>query len=264
MNNDNRRRAKTTLLSHIDSDEFYHGEKHSCDRDQELSSPAVNNPGVLPIEVPFEYRHCCWFCKEPAGRVFNHKPESNADSNTNSEGMAIPTCHECATLAAKHRKLAIAKVREKVKSGLRKIYRKDLAIGVNWTKEELENSGFEGGNFEGFARSAWFMFEIARDRVNFKGWPLQVSGCEVSLDEQVSFHFDGTDFTDVSEAIEFYSKTYRLDSVFLSKSVYSLTPERFGDALRLARICEDFSASEKNEALSRLIESLGNANAIGE
>lgn len=257
MNNDDRRRAKTTLLSRIDSDEFYHGEQHSSNHGQELSSSAVTNSEFLPLEVPFEYRHCCWFCKEPAGRVFNYKPESKADSNPKSEGMAIPACHECASLAAKHRKLPIAKIREKVKSGLRKIYRKDLAIGVNWTKEELENSGFEGGNFEGFARSAWFMFEIARDRVNFKGWPLQVSGREVSLDEQVSFHFDGTDFTDVSEAIEFYSKTYRLDSSFLSKAVYSLTAERFADALRLARICNDFSATEKKEALNRLRQSLG-------
>ncbi|WP_394176022.1 hypothetical protein [Thalassotalea litorea] len=256
MDNEHRRRAKTTLLSDIDSDEYYHG-KSPQSEDAGASAAQGTGQDFLPLEVPFEYRHCCWFCKEPAARMFNYPTDQIPNTNDTAKGMAIPACHECAAIANKHKKLEVSQLREKVNAGLRKLYRKDLAIGVNWTKEELENSGFEGGNFEGFARSAWFMYEIARDRVNFKGWPLQLHGLKLHEEQQSSFHFDGTDFNDVEQAIAFYAQTYRLDPGFLNEAVYRLSPDRFADALRLARICQDFSALEREEALNRLTQSLG-------
>ncbi|TKB45067.1 hypothetical protein [Thalassotalea mangrovi] len=257
MSVNDRRRAKTTLLSAIDSDEFYHTGSPAAHHQEERQDIGNNQPAFTPIEVPFAYRHCCWFCKEPAGGVFNFPDKQRRHVTGTAEGMAIPACFECLPLANKHKQLPINAVREKVKAGLRKLYRKDLAIGVNWTREELENSGFEGGNFEGFARSAWFMFEVARDRVNFSGWPLELNGQTQYHDPQSSFQFDGTEFSDVQQAIEFYALTYRLDQDFLTTAVYRLTDKRFADALRLARICQDFSAAEREQALSRLALSLG-------
>ena len=46
-------------------------------------------------------------------------------------------------------------------------YQKALGIGANWTEQELQESEFEGAAFEGFKRSAWMMYTIAKERVNY-------------------------------------------------------------------------------------------------
>jgi hypothetical protein len=141
------------------------------------------------IDIPFECRHLCWFCGEPPKEDFIFPHRFYADLFNDAYVvhhcphplLAVPSCQECYQLAFKAEVDSIWAVKAVVKKGLKRIYKKDLAIGINWTKEELANSQFEGGNFSGFQKSAWFIFEIAKQRVDFNGWPIVVGGMEYSL-----------------------------------------------------------------------------------
>ncbi len=126
-----------------------------------------------------------------------------------------------------------------VKDELMRIYQKHLAIGVNWTQGEIEQAEFDPDCkiFGGFRQSAWKMYLIAKARVNFQGWPLSING--VPLDDHsysVSFAFDGMNFTSISQAISHYSTSLGLDQAFLQTLVNKVGRDRFGYAVRIARI----------------------------
>jgi hypothetical protein len=136
------------------------------------------------IDISFEYRHLCWLCGEPSQVFFTFPHRFYADIFNDAYVvhdcphplLSVPSCQECRSLASKAEVNSIWAVKAVVKKGLKRIYKKDLAIGINWTKEELANSQFEGGNFAGFQKSAWFMFEVAKQRVDFNGWPIVLAG----------------------------------------------------------------------------------------
>lgn len=106
-----------------------------------------------------------------------------------------------------------------VKDALMRIYAKHLAIGINWTEEELAESEFSCKVFEGFKKSAWMMYQIARDRINAPGWPLVLEGEEI--DDQgynAGFEFDGVTFNSVNAAIQYYSTQFTLDPQFFCRT----------------------------------------------
>ncbi len=118
-----------------------------------------------------------------------------------------------------------------------RIYAKHLAIGINWTEEELAESEFSCKVFEGFKKSAWMMYQIARDRINAPGWPIVLEG--VAIDDQghgAGFEFDGVIYTSLHAAIHYYSTQFTLDPRFFAELVRLLGRGRFSYALRLARI----------------------------
>lgn len=124
-----------------------------------------------------------------------------------------------------------------VKDALMRIYAKHLAIGINWTEEELAESEFSCKVFEGFKKSAWMMYQIARDRINAPGWPLVLEGEEI--DDQgynAGFEFDGVTFNSVNAAIQYYSTQFTLDPQFFAELLRLVGRARFNYALRLARI----------------------------
>ena len=167
--------------------------------------------------------------------------------------IAVNCCQECQSAAKQAKADDIWSVRQYVKQQLIKYYRKDLAIGINWTPEELANSQFEGGNFESFQRSAWFMYEIARDRVNYKGWPLVVAGVELSpFDEVPEFYFDGVRYPSINDAIEHYAKSFHLSVGYLREVVATIGAESFSQAVRFCRLLIGATPDERKIALNTL------------
>ncbi|WP_448566683.1 hypothetical protein [Thalassotalea ganghwensis] len=208
------------------------------------------------IEAPFNYRHSCWFCGEPASHeLFFPHPHLNLLQCSHSP-LIINCCKECQ--GAAHQSIAdnIWQVATDVKKFLVKKYHKDLAIGLNWTQDELANSQFEGGNFESFQRSAWFMFEVAQARVSFQGWPIIVNGIEIesaSLIEE-TFSVNGTDFPSLHHAIAHYTKAYGLAKGYLADVVTIVGQEQFSFAVRLCREMKDATPDERRLALEALID----------
>lgn len=202
------------------------------------------------IDVPFNFRHHCWFCSEPAGHSFTFPHSAHLIFDCPHEVLTIPSCLECSHAANKATVRSIWQVEQSVKTYLIKKYRKDLAIGLNWTEEELANSGFEGGSFAGFQKSAWFMYQVAKDRVNFRGWPLVLNGVEI-INEEVDreFCFDGVSYPNIDQAIEHYSLNFSLDSDFLRRVLAKIGLQQFAKAVRFCRLYVGATPNEKSKAL---------------
>lgn len=143
-----------------------------------------------------------------------------------------------------------------VKDELMRIYRKHLAIGVNWTEAEIAQAEFDPDCkiFGGFGKSAWAMYLIAKNRVNYPGWPLSVNGIALdNHDYSVSFAFDGVTYTSLSQAISHYSQSLGLDKRFLQDIVSKVGRERFGYAVRVARINIVSTSKVKQQVLRDII-----------
>lgn len=209
------------------------------------------------IDVPFHFRHVCWFCGEPANKTLNFPFARKDFIDCLHPPISLPSCAECLSFAKdsnrKHDCYSIWDCREIVKKAFVKHYRKDLAIGKNWTQEELANSGFEGGNFEGFARSAWFVFEVAQQRMNFSGWPLWRSGVQITNNQEgKEFVFDGVTFIDVNQAIDFYVSSFDLHRDFFKDVLQCVGVERFSYAIRFCRLLIGATPNERKTALFNL------------
>lgn len=208
-----------------------------------------------PVETPFNFRHTCWFCGEPSYQWPNF-PRRQV-TNLSHPKLQIPACDECAPIVAKSKAAHIYLCREQVKKALRKAYQKHLAIGVQWTKDELENSGFEGKALEGFAESGWAMFEIARDRINYAGWPLAVAGVEILESEccdvlSEPFSFDGVDYPSLNEAITQYALAFHFERRVLSEAVSIVGRQRFSQAVSFCRLLIGLNYASCRSALSKL------------
>jgi hypothetical protein len=205
------------------------------------------------IETPFAYRHHCWFCGEPAAHYFSFPHSEHLTFDCPHPHLTLPSCIECARSAIKAKANSIWQVEQYVKKYLVTKYRKDLAIGINWTQEELANSEFEGGSFEGFQRSAWLMYEIAKQRVNFSGWPLSVNGIDLDNDDtKIEFIFDGVFYPSINDAIEHYAYSFHLDSHFIKRVLAKLGTENFANAVRFCRLHIGATPDEKAKALRLL------------
>jgi len=138
------------------------GNDHKVAYDSFVSDSSTQD--ISLIDIPFPHRHQCWFCGEPSLNTFTFPhdfplPKYQLDISplANSQNihryhqgyvvldcphptLKVPSCGECHTLALKVKAVDIWLVTKAVKSKLMQRYHKDLAIGVNWTKDELENS----------------------------------------------------------------------------------------------------------------------------
>ncbi|WP_440875336.1 hypothetical protein [Thalassotalea sp. PLHSN55] len=209
---------------------------------------------LVDIEIPFDKRHHCWFCGEPSSTCFVFPNQVSNALGALHQQINVPSCVECHRWAVQAEAKSIFAVKHLVKQKLMYKYRKDLAIGLNWTKQELANSGFEGGNFASFQKSAWFMFEVAQGRVNYLGWPIVVNGVALELDEDATqFIFDGVTYPSIDDAIAHYCHVFYLDKKYFIKVLYLLGQGQFAKAVRFCRLLIDASANEKQQAFVELL-----------
>lgn len=210
------------------------------------------------VDIPFEKRHLCWFCEEPCHKQFSYFRVSH----TPHASLTLPVCSECLTIAEKNQLTSIWDCRVAVKDALMHLYRKDLAIGINWTEQELAESEFSCRIFEGFKKSAWNMYQIALGRINAKGWPLSIDGknlAEAGEDEITAFEFDGLLYTSLSKAISHYSETLSLDRAFLQSLTSLVGKQKFGYAIRLARLNIGITKAHQQRLIDELKQEMDNA-----
>lgn len=217
---------------------------------------------VSSIEIPFEHRHHCWFCGEPSQTTFIFPSKYSSDfsqaqhvaSNCVHPKLSVPCCGECYRLASQVNADSIWTVNEEVKRRLLHIYRKDLAIGLNWTKEELETSEFEGGSFAGFQKSAWFIYEVAKDRMSFLSWPINYHGVELAIekDEQI-FMFDGVTYPNVEDAVTHFCQVYFLNKQLFQAALTKVGNKRFASVVRFCRLLVGATPNEQKQSLHEFV-----------
>jgi ribosomal protein L37AE/L43A len=220
------------------------------------------NNEVSAIEIPFEHRHHCWFCGEPSqvNFCFPSNYSDNVDHNqhrvvnASHPRLNVPCCAECYRLASEVEADSIWAVKEAVKRRLLHLYRKDLAIGLNWTQEELANSEFEGGCFAGFQKSAWFIYEVAKARVSFNGWPIVYQGIDldIAIDEQ-TFVFDGVTYPNVEDAVSHYCQVFSLNKTLFQKALNKVGIEGFAKVIRFCRLLVGATPNEQKQSLKEFI-----------
>ncbi|MEZ9929067.1 hypothetical protein AB4402_15195 [Vibrio breoganii] len=206
-----------------------------------------------PIDVPFNHRHTCWFCAEPSNDSVQFPKV--ASPYLAHVPLQLPACRECKVIASSCITDSIWDLQLQVNNALMKRYAKHLGIGVNWTKQELEETTLEGTSFKGFTDSAWMMYEIAKGRVDFSGWPRAINGVPLDIiDDSYGYDFDGTRFINFDAAVEFYQKAESLNKYLVDGLVSLLGQDRFAYALRVARLHPSISKRMADEVLAEISE----------
>ncbi|WP_299018552.1 hypothetical protein [uncultured Photobacterium sp.] len=203
------------------------------------------------IDVPYEFRHTCWFCGEPYFESYSFTPSPNYEQQ--ELPIMVPCCQECYSLCHSIKASGLDLLRDKVKEKLHRKYEKHLQIGVNWTKEELEESEFEGKALEGFRESGWKMFEIAKDRVNYTGWPLTIDGLPVvGMSTGFYIEHNGITYTSLVQAVVQLSKAYNIPQPYLEQVVELVGRDRLTYAIRFAKTTYGYSAEEREVSIGSL------------
>ncbi|MGF1770414.1 hypothetical protein L4D06_23925 [Enterovibrio makurazakiensis] len=200
------------------------------------------------IDIPFNLRHICWFCGEPASKVLPFPRRAN--KSVEHPMLALPACKECDAFSHPRDINSIWRLRAHLKQALISKYTKHLAIGENWTREELEDSEFSGSILGGFGESAWHMYEIAKQRIAFEGWPLIVDGLPLDdMDDTSGFEFNGMRYSSLSTCIEFFVSGTSVDKELLTQLVEIVTPTRFDYALKIAKLNKRISPARRTQII---------------
>jgi hypothetical protein len=132
----------------------------------------------------------------------------------------------------------------------------ELSIGANWSEAELEESELNGGAFDGFKKSGWAMYLIAKDRVNYSGWPLSINGIPLEcISKDETFEFDGLSFTSFIGMLDYISHSFSLNKEFLKQVLTIYGNNRAIEAVKFCRLVPNESKSHRDKAINDLIES---------
>lgn len=210
------------------------------------------------IEIPFNNRHQCWFCAEPNDQVINFPKYSSEESLMTHPPICVPSCNECAQIVQRTAFSSLFAYRDAIKKALTVKHQKTLSIGSNWTKQELAESELEGSAFEGFKRSAWFMFEIIQRRLNYQGWPLRVNNEKLYIDaENEAFDFDGTRYVNLDSAVIHAIKTFYLDEQLFTRVLSVIGKDKFTQAVRLCRLHPRLTSKNREAVFLDILQTIG-------
>ena len=198
------------------------------------------------IDIPFNLRHTCWFCGEPSNHSVEFPKTASLFAKVGHAPIALPACKECTSVKYSKDLTSIWAVRGQIKHALIDKYAKHLGIGENWTEQELIDSEFTGSTLGGFGRSAWKMYQIAKQRVEYQGWPLSLDNIAIeAYDETSGFEFEGTRYASLHSCIDYFTKAAGVDKELLSELVNIVSSERFSYALRIAKLNKNISNTKR-------------------
>ena len=207
------------------------------------------------IDIPFNQRHTCWFCGEPSSDSFEFPRAAESIAKLEHPPLAIPACGECQSISYPKSVTSIWVLRDKIKQALINKYAKHLGIGENWTEQELIDSEFSGAILGGFGKSAWKMYQIAKQRVDYQGWPLAIDTIPLNVyDESAGFEFDGTRYANVYSCIDYFAKAAGVNKELLTQLVDIVTPARFGYALRIAKLNKSASKAARLDIVDEVLQ----------
>lgn len=210
------------------------------------------------IEIPFNFRHCCWFCGEPDYKNINFPKKAYEANIVSHKPICLPSCKECASIIQRSAFTSIFAYRNAIKQALLKKHQKILSIGSNWTKQELQESELEGSAFEGFKRSAWPMFEMMQVRINYTGWSIIINNDQlIEESDNELFEFDGVNYICLEDAVTHVIKTFFLDEELFTRVLSVLGKAKFSQAIRLCRLYPNLNSKQRESVFLEILDSIG-------
>jgi len=205
---------------------------------------------IQNLDIPFNCRFTCWFCGEGSDQTI-------LVTLVTQQVVNMPICDECKSYRCHSHVNPLAKLEKRIKEKMVIRNAKALSIGANWTKQELQESELTGSAFDGFKKSGWKMYLIAKARVNYSGWALSVDGIpldDVIIDE--AFEFDGLTFSSFESMLTYLSTTFALNEDFLAQVLALYGNNRAISAVKFCRLVPNNSRFQREKALKDLIESI--------
>lgn len=213
----------------------------------------MTNHSHTPIDIPFNSRHTCWFCGEPSGESLLFPRDAASTVRLDHEFLAIPACNECNAIHYPKHLRSIWSLRVHVRQALITKYTKHLAIGENWTKQEINDSDFSGAILGGFGRSAWQMYEIAKQRVTFQGWPISVDDLPLdAIDDTCDFEFEGTSYASFNACVDFFVDATDIDRELTTQLIDIVSPSRFDYVLKIAKLNKRISNDQRAKIVDEI------------
>ncbi|OLQ94472.1 hypothetical protein BIY21_08940 [Vibrio ponticus] len=205
------------------------------------------------IDIPFNCRHTCWFCGEPSSTAIEFPDSSNVTASLAHPLLSLPACRECCSFKYPRHIRSVWVLRSHIKQTLITKYTKHLAVGENWTEEELKHSEFSGAILGGFGESAWQMYLIAKQRIAYEGWALSVDDQALEiLDDTSNFEFNGTQYPSLDACIDFFVDGSGIDKELLTQLVEIVTPVRFSYALQIAKLNKRLTPTKRREIIDEI------------
>ncbi|AAZ27894.1 hypothetical protein [Colwellia psychrerythraea] len=215
---------------------------------------------LLDIDIPFDCRFKCWFCGENSHTNIEVRDQ---EVKGGLDMISIPTCDECQSYGCHPLASSLEELKQTIKDKIIIRSSKELSIGSNWTEKELNESDFTGNAFEGFKKSGWEMFLIAKERVNFKAWDLCIDGIPVrEILPEETFEFDGLAFSNFTGMLNYLSKTFFLNKNFLNRVLTLYGNDRAIEAVKFCRLVPNESESQREQAFDDLVESFREKEAL--
>ncbi|MEZ9232099.1 hypothetical protein AB4259_13575 [Vibrio amylolyticus] len=200
------------------------------------------------IDIPFEFRHTCWFCGEPSSALVQLPHASGNTQCLEHAPLTIPACKECHAIKLSKHLRSVWALRAHINQTLITQYAKHLGIGENWTEQELIDSDFSGAILGGFGDSAWKMYEIAKQRISYQGWSISLDGVPLdSIDDTVHFSFEGVAYRSIHHCIDYFVTATDIDKELLVELVNILSAERFDYALKIAKLNKRISPYRRDQ-----------------
>ncbi|EGU33797.1 hypothetical protein VIBRN418_15833 [Vibrio sp. N418] len=211
----------------------------------------MSNHAHTSIDIPFNCRHICWFCGEPSSRSLLFP--RHASKKSQHTALSVPACSECDSIKYPSKVDSIWVLRAYLKQALITKYTKHLAIGENWTEQELLESNFSGAILGGFGQSAWQMYEIAKQRIAFEGWPLSIDDLPFyTLDDTSGFEFNGTRYSSLNACIDFFVDATGIDKDLLTELVDIVMTKQFAYALKIAKLNKRISPARRHQIIEEI------------
>ncbi len=111
----------------------------------------------------------------------------------------------------------------------------------------------DGKALEGFRISGWKMFEIAKERVNYAGWPINIDGLPCyDVTTTYQFEYDGIIYTSLNHAVTQLAALYAIPQPYLEQVIELVGRDKMTYALRFCKTTYGYSPAERESSLASL------------
>lgn len=174
-----------------------------------------------PIDVPYIYRYKCFYCGEPASQDDHVPPVSRyydfMSIYDTHKPLTVPCCSECNIDLGDSLQADVFFRFDECKKLLVNKLSKVIRMGELWDEDSVKDSEVTG-DLKRFIDGLKVMSAIAKDRIEWTGWPVSVDGKTLLRSDDVkSVKINGKTFTSIENAIQYANKALKIPIPYLEK-----------------------------------------------